>query len=105
MGFRGCALAMGLGLACVVAGLGLAVHAKLLLLGCAPSAPCEAAASEERLAVELSLLGVILSSLATAAFAHGLMRLARPPDPLARPRRVRSPLLDGVAALLPAFRR
>ena len=85
MWMRWCALAMGLGLACVVAGLALAVHAQFLFLACDPAGPCDAAAARTRLAVEVSLLGVILTSLSTAAVAGLLMRMARPPVRVARP--------------------
>lgn len=88
MWLRLCALVMGLGLACVLGGLGLAVHAQVQRLGCDPGAPCGDTAAEQRLAIEASLFGVVLSASATAGLSWGLMRLARP--------RVRGPPRPGL---------
>lgn len=85
MWMRWCALAMVAGLLCVVAGLGLAVNAQWTLLGCEGDGACASVPLQRRLAIGVSLLGVILSSLSTAAVAGILMRTARPPHPLARP--------------------
>lgn len=84
--FRWCVLAMGAGLALVVAGLVVAGHAQWTLLGCGgPDAPCPPVDAPRRLAVELGLLGVIVSSLSTAGVAALLMRQARPPIRKLRP--------------------
>jgi hypothetical protein len=77
MWMRLCALAMGLGLACVLGGVGLALGVQGERLAC-DGDPCGPTEARQRLAIEASLLGVILSALATAALAGGLMRLARP---------------------------
>lgn len=84
-----CVLAMMAGLACVVAGLVLGAHAQWTILACAEGADCPSMDGQKRFAVELSLVGVILASLSTAALAALLMRQARPPLRRPPPRPVR----------------
>jgi hypothetical protein len=85
MWVRLCAVAMGLGLLCVVGGLGLAAHVQVERLGCDAADPCGDTASRQRLAIEAGLFGVILTASATAALAWKLMRIARPPIRIVRP--------------------
>ena len=86
MWLRWCALGMMLGLGLVVTGLLVAVNAQMAVVDC--GAAC-LGADGRRLAVELSLVGVIVSSLSTAGVAAALMRTARPR--MARPPPVRAP--------------
>lgn len=72
MWLRWCALSMVVGLALVVLGFGVAINGHASLVECC------GAGDQDRLAIELSLLGVIVSSLSTAGVAGALMRTARP---------------------------
>ena len=80
MWMRWCALAMATGLCCVVAGLAWAVVSQGLFVRCSDGADlCQAAnQAGQRFAIGLSLFGVIVSSLSTAAVSAFLMREKRP---------------------------
>lgn len=84
MWVRAAAFGMGAGLLLVVGSLGLAAYAQLGILACEGADDCAAAKARQILAIELSLLGVILTSLATAALAWMLTR-ARPGEPRSLP--------------------